>query len=50
MANCRVITDFNEHTVDELIAIHIGLELEYIINDGKIVGVANGKIIRNKEY
>lgn len=43
MANCRVITDFNEHTVEELIVINQGLELEYIINDGKIVGVADGR-------
>lgn len=44
MSNCRVITDFNEHTLDELMTIYMGLGLEYIINDGKIVGVSNGKI------
>ena len=43
MSNCRVITDFNECIVDELTVISQGLNLEYIINDGKIVGVADGR-------
>ena len=37
-----IITDFNEMSICEIEAINKGLGIEFLINDGKIVGTVEG--------
>ena len=37
-----IITDFNEMGIDVLIALHNGINMEFEINDGKIIKAING--------
>ena len=37
-----IITDFNEMGIDVLIALHEGINMEFEINDGKIIKAING--------
>lgn len=38
-----IITDFNEMGIDVLMTLNEGINMEFEINDGKIVKVINGK-------
>ena len=37
-----IITDFNEMGIDVVMALHEGINMEFEINDGKIIKAING--------
>ena len=37
-----IITDFNEMGIDVLMTLYEGIDMEFEINDGRIVKVING--------
>ena len=43
------ITDFNEMGIDVLIALHNGINMEFEINDGKIIKATEGRKNKNEQ-
>ena len=44
-----IITDFNEMGIDVLMALHEGINMEFEINDGKIIKATEGRRTKNAQ-